>query len=258
MGINFILGLPTNAYALWLSITEARRGAVSDIFVLNQSLCEVLCCLGVVLCSIYMKSFWSCSTGPVVAFLGIFCTARPIFLACICVERYLAVVHPVTFLRFKPLRYRVLCSAVTWLTILGDSFVTFFNLNSVPLLYVILGQSLAFFFVKCFCCLETMRALKQPGPREGDRTEMNKAKVKAFRVILIVLLCSIVNYIPMVVSLSLFGFLSFEEFLFSCTLSLSVMVMTGFVQPLLYLYRMAKLPHIKGCWSCLRFLKDHK
>ncbi|CAL8363623.1 unnamed protein product [Gadus morhua 'NCC'] len=36
----------------------------------------------------------------------------------ICVERYLAVVHPLTFIRFKPLRYRVVCSGLMWFAIL--------------------------------------------------------------------------------------------------------------------------------------------
>lgn len=35
----------------------------------------------------------------------------------ICIERYLAVLHPVTFLKCKPLRYRLACSAVIWLMV---------------------------------------------------------------------------------------------------------------------------------------------
>ncbi|CAL8363619.1 unnamed protein product [Gadus morhua 'NCC'] len=42
---------------------------------------------------------------------------RPLFQCSICVERYLAVVHPLTFIRFKPLRFRVVCSGLMWIAI---------------------------------------------------------------------------------------------------------------------------------------------
>ncbi|CAL8276660.1 unnamed protein product [Boreogadus saida] len=37
---------------------------------------------------------------------------RALFQCGICVERYLAVVQPLTFIRFKPLRFRVVCSGL--------------------------------------------------------------------------------------------------------------------------------------------------
>ncbi|XP_046731182.1 uncharacterized protein LOC124402280 isoform X4 [Silurus meridionalis] len=36
--------------------------------------------------------------------------SRPLFQCCVCVERYVAVIHPVIFLKYKPLRYRITCA----------------------------------------------------------------------------------------------------------------------------------------------------
>ncbi len=51
---------------------------------------------------------------------GLSITGRPLFQCLICVECYLAVVHPVTFLKFKPLRYRICYSVI----VLVASFVS--------------------------------------------------------------------------------------------------------------------------------------
>ncbi len=48
--------------------------------------------------------------------MGLTITGRPLFQCLMCAERYLAVVHPVIFLKYKPLRYRVICSTAVWIT----------------------------------------------------------------------------------------------------------------------------------------------
>ncbi|CAL8363615.1 unnamed protein product [Gadus morhua 'NCC'] len=76
----------------------------------------------------------------------------------ICVERYLAVVHPLTFIRFKPLRFRVVCSGVMWFTIS-------FNLSSIwtadPRDLLIIA--LVFFTtLSCSICVERYLAVVHP------------------------------------------------------------------------------------------------
>jgi len=53
------------------------------------------------------------------------------FQSLMCVERYLAVVHPVTFLKFKPLRYRVICCTAVWIITLGSCIFFMFLLNII-------------------------------------------------------------------------------------------------------------------------------
>ena len=47
----------------------------------------------------------------------------PLFQCCVCAEHYLAVVHPVVFLKFRPPRYRVSCSGLVWFVVVVNYVV---------------------------------------------------------------------------------------------------------------------------------------
>jgi len=106
-GICFLSGLPTHSYIIWLIVTETGSGVASEFFFLNLSVCEIGNCINAVFGLLsYFSSLFNILTNFV---QGLSITGRPLFQCLMCVERYLAVVHPVTFLKFKPLRYRVIC-----------------------------------------------------------------------------------------------------------------------------------------------------
>ncbi len=86
---------------------------------------------------------------------GLGITGRPLFHCLICVERYLAVVHPVIFLKYKPLRYRVICCTAAWLIIIGSCLCCTFILISfsmVKYVWFISIQFLLFFFTVVLSC----------------------------------------------------------------------------------------------------------
>jgi len=64
---------------------------------------------------------------------GLGITGRPLFQCLMCVERYLAVVHPVIFLKFKPLRYRVISSVIVWMASFGSSGIIIYLPSSAHL-----------------------------------------------------------------------------------------------------------------------------
>lgn len=49
---------------------------------------------------------------------GMLLFGRPLFQTLVCVERYVAVVHPVVFLKCRVLRYKITCSTVVWIIVL--------------------------------------------------------------------------------------------------------------------------------------------
>ncbi|XP_045080860.1 P2Y purinoceptor 8 [Coregonus clupeaformis] len=244
--INLILSVPTNGYVLWLIATGAGGRMASDFFSLNLALSEILVCLSSVffIVSTHVKTtavFVLVTFGISLLYIG-----RPLFQSCVCVERYLAVVHPVVFLKYKPLRYRVGCCGVAWLMVLGDCLFGVLLCGTSIYNYAYSGQNLILMFLMLFCCLSVLRALKQPGPGEGDRERegTNNRKMRAFKIILIILVSVSVSYLPVIVIMSLSDVLNVVALYFSHSIALSITVITGFVQPLLFLHRSEKLPCI--------------
>ena len=114
---------PLNSYVVRLITTGAGSGVASEYFALNLSVCEIIICLNAVPAAFYVLIYKTHITGLLPYIVNFLSTllhlGRPFFQCCVCVERYLAVVHPVTFLKYRPLRYRVTFSAVAWLIVLG-------------------------------------------------------------------------------------------------------------------------------------------
>lgn len=89
-----------------------------------------------------------------------------------------------------------------------------------------------------------LKALLRPGPGDDikKRNGVNRDKLKAFWIIVMVLVSSVLTYGPSTISLVLYYFIDSERFLWSWTVSMCLGLMSGFVQPILYLKRVGKLP----------------
>ena len=170
------------------------------------------------------------------------------FQCCICVERFLAVVHPVVFLRYKPLRYKVVCSGVTWVGVFGYS-VGIFSLDVLThVLYLHLGYVGIVFSIQFICSVLILRALRQNAPGEGDRNgEMANTKLRAFKVVLLITVVMAVNYLPLMLLLIFHSFLSRSQLSLAASIYIVMLVPIGFVQPFVFIHRAGKLPCIRGC-----------
>ncbi|XP_030207051.1 hydroxycarboxylic acid receptor 1-like [Gadus morhua] len=164
---------------------------------------------------------------------------RPLFQCCIGVERYLAVIHPLTFIRFKPLRFRVVCSGLMWVAVT----VILLSIGKVDEPEGII--TISFFMtlsVIMFCCLSVLWSLKQPGPVETERTAGNIIKRRAFNIISLNLGNLLVTYLPTIVISSLKTILSLNIFFYLFISAMCLTVLGGIAQPLLHLQKAGKLP----------------
>lgn len=247
---SILPGLLTNLYVLWLIVKGARESVASDFFALNLSVAEIILyffsALG------YFSSFVLHQyVGVIMAVCDAIITiGRPLFQCLMCVERYLAVIHPMIFLKYKPLRYKLLCSAMGWLNIFA-SFLVYLFIDNAPKginLYVTI-YLLFWLFVMLFCCLAVLNALKRPGPGEGDRGRegANNIKMRAFRIIVVILSTAIICYIPLIVTTQLMHHLISVHF--GRFIGVYIVVLTGFAQPILYLVKSGKLKCFAGFWQ---------
>lgn len=201
--LNFLFSLPLNSYAIWVVITGTHAGISKGFFLLQLAMSEILFSTGALLFPVGFYMQVTALSNAAHFFLCLMGTARPLFQGCLCAERYLAVIHPVLFLKCKPLRYRVAWSSVVWLFIFNLCVIPVYN-NSI-LLTLWCSVGLPLFLVIVFCCLAMVSRLKQadPGERVGGRKGTSQTKRKAFQFTIAYLVGMTVCYISLVVLVGL-------------------------------------------------------
>ncbi len=242
--ILILLVFPINSYVIWLIVTGTGNGLAAEIFNLNLAVCETFIWLESVLSQLnYEVEF----LYIVLHFLdGLAITARPLFQCLMCVERYLAVVHPVTFLKYKPLRYRVICSVIAWVAnLVSGGIISIPSMSSSVYFGLLFVQFFLFLCIQLFCIVTVLRALKQSGPGERGKGKncKNHMKRKAFQIILITTVTMLMMYAPYIVVVALYTSSTLPDILSS--ISFVCFTSAGLVQPILFLYRVGKLPFIK-------------
>ncbi|XP_048021454.1 chemokine XC receptor 1-like [Megalobrama amblycephala] len=239
--INLFFSLPTHCYVIWLIITGTGTVVASEFFNLNLCVCELGICLNSL---VFILSRWISSLEILDLFLiGLTFTGRPLFQCLMCAERYLAVVHPVTFLKFKPLRYRVICCTAIWMISLGSCFVCMYNLASKYFSahgWFLTMQLTLVISIQLFCLVAVLRALKQSGPGERRRERENHIKTRAFNLILITTVNMIILYLPFAIT-GISVILTADNSPTVWITGSTCFILAGFVQPVLYLHRVGKL-----------------
>ena len=168
---------------------------------------------------------------------------------CICLDRYMAVVHPVLFTRIRDNKIRVGVSVVVWGLMLGYG-ITKSLMQVVSAAQVFSGLVLAAFILMVFCNVSILWVLRRS---VAGKEEMHPVKKKAFRMVLIILGIIVFNYRPPVALLPFASYFSFEEF--RCRVSPSVfslMDASSTVEPLLYITKMDMKDNGSGGWCCRR------
>ncbi|XP_056587672.1 somatostatin receptor type 1-like [Triplophysa dalaica] len=243
MSIQILFGFPTQSYVIWLIIKGTGNGITMEFFLLNSAVCEILVCLYCLM--LILSKLWLSFILFGLFLQGLLFAGRALFQCLICVERYLAVVHPVIFLKYKPLRYRVMCCTSVWLFCLGSCFFCVFSLMSFN------TNAQAWFFsilflvllpIQLFCLSAVLRALKQSGPGEkgSEREKENQMKRRAFYLILITTVNMVFMYAPFIFT----GFFTIVTQAYVQAVWIPAMVsygVGGYLQPVLYLHRCGKL-----------------
>lgn len=107
--INFVVGLPANMWVVWIIYHGSTEMLASDIHHLSQAVCEILNCSWLpaeLYCMYVIENSVMGMLRPLESFkmllrlpISLVWTARPLFQCFICLERFLAVVYPLIFIR---------------------------------------------------------------------------------------------------------------------------------------------------------------
>ncbi|KAJ8382151.1 hypothetical protein SKAU_G00029290 [Synaphobranchus kaupii] len=177
--------------------------------------------------------------------IGLMMVGWSLFQSCTCVKRYLAVVHPIVFLKIrapKYLKYRVICWGAIWVVTLAFCLILVKSYPDFPVevFSILFGIVL---FINSFCSLSIMAALRRPAPGDGERERMHKLNRQAFRRVLITQLLVTLNFLPYICTgiLKSQG-LSYNMVCLAYCFSYTSFGVTNIVQPLQFLSRMGKLP----------------
>lgn len=242
--LNLCLGLPLQCYAMHLLLSKPSGGGgvdVNVIFAVNLTFVEILYCLVAPLYCPCIISLTLCVGALLGFWLGTCMSGRYVFQCLLCLEQYLAVIHPMIFLKFKPMRYRVGVASAAWLFVLGIGTASSCMFPAVP--YSAFGAVyFIVFFLDSFCCLSVLNALVRPGPSEKDNGEMSAAKKKAFKIISMNLTTFLVQVLPIVISFGLLNTLPPESFHLGVAIGMTINIAGGFVHPIYVLHKYRKLP----------------
>ncbi|XP_051951170.1 proteinase-activated receptor 3 [Xyrauchen texanus] len=242
--INMCFGFPANIMVLWLIRKNKGDSSTSDIFIVQLAVLDMLFCLIPPLefaNIVFLTS--SSSTWYVLRFFYGMKDSSPLFLSCICLDRYMAVLHPITFMGLKDKRHRSVCAGVVWLVTLVYAAAKCAG-NIPKFEKVFTGMILAAFAFMVFCNISILWALRQSAP---GRDETHPVKKKAFKMVIIILAIIVLNYFPPVALLPFHDY--FSPDVFGCYISFfafGFMDVSSSVQPVLYLSR-EKMPKAPVC-----------
>lgn len=166
----------------------------------------------------------------------------PMSMFFICLERYIAVVHPMYFQLLKAYRFREVSAVIVWCVTLSICSVYIANANHMEF-YI--GRMftlppillLAISIITVHCSINMAYLLMQPGP---GRRKMHPVKKKAFKTVCTNILIVMTFYSP-VTLLQRMAFI--EEIYFFKVVPVCVFLLSvaSIVHPLLYLSGQGKL-----------------
>ncbi|XP_014823429.1 PREDICTED: uncharacterized protein LOC106903905 [Poecilia mexicana] len=253
--VIFILG-PLFALILFLGFQRWRRQRSSpaatamsstDFFTYNMMAMELFGVVGTVVYTIGQLF-----TGEPALMLGVVFSALPmdglvLFHLLTCLERYLAVVHPIAYMHVRDavrVRIRNISSAVVWLLSCSGMVMAWQYYPDYPLvpMFSLLGVAI---FGMLLCCVLVLRALVRPGPGQegGKKQNIDQSKKRAFQMIMAITGALILRSVGLLFWLGLVDFETTDRQGLCIFIDLGIWLTapSSLVLPFLFLHRAGKL-----------------
>nr|XP_020441869.1 P2Y purinoceptor 1-like [Monopterus albus] len=241
--LNLVVGTPCNILVIWQIASKKNDASSSDIFIFNLAILDAYFCLMTPVDMVNRLLLDDSRVWYFQSFAYGVKDVAPLFLVCICLDRYIAVVHPLLFTNIRDNRIRLGISVVVWCLVLAyggtECILGYITVNEVFSCVILFA-----FAVMVLCNIAIIWVLRRS---VMGKEEMHPVKKKAFKMVLIILAIIVVNYLP---SVALMPFASYYSFVtLHCQIGVSVfsmMDLSSSIEPLLYI---TKMEHVDG-WCC--------
>lgn len=241
------VGIPASGWLLWLLVQMPRIGSSNSLYMLNLTFIDLFYNLFI---GPYAVNFfvWHDTVFVTVFLIFLyFCICgRPLFMAFTCVDCYIAVVYPISYMTIKNGRYRIVLCVLGWLLTLAFFLWAIF---SQEVLYMFIILSILLFLsalVITFCNISTFCALRKPD--SSGRGEIHPQKRRAKQSIINSLVMTLLSYPPLVIVITVYILMNMSLYEFVCDVwvpSLIFSTVGSTVMPLLYLGNLGKLKGIR-------------
>ncbi|KAM4598261.1 G-protein coupled receptor 183-like [Polymixia lowei] len=247
--VNVVMGIPANILVIAILIRNRKQPSTSDIFLGCLAFMDTYFGAMVPLSYLNFYHWHSKAVWSALKFsYGVKDTSGPLFLSCICLDRFVAVLFPVAFSQLKDRKYRVSLSVLV--LVLTFAYASAKTVGGLPNFEkVFTGEILATFTWMMVCNVAILWALKRS--RRAANDEMHPMKKKAFKMVLSILGIIVCNYLPPV------ALFPFEDYytadVFRCyvqPVGFAFINISSSIQPLIYLSRLEKVPYISD--TCVK------
>ncbi|XP_029951131.1 G-protein coupled receptor 35 [Salarias fasciatus] len=245
---NLAVGTPCNAFVVWQIAARKSDASTSDVFILSLAVLDACFCLMTPVDLVNTLLVDDFRVWHYKKFMYGVKDVAPLFLVCISVDRYVAVVYPVLFAGIRDNRIRSGLCLLVWGLVLAHG-VAKSVLGRKGVNNIFSGVILFAFAVMVFCNVSVVWALRRS---VAGKEEMHPVKRRAFRMVLINLAIIVVNYLPPVALMPFAPYYTFVEFNCQITTSVfSIMDLSCSIEPLLYITKMERTDG-GGCWRSRR------
>ncbi|XP_053097904.1 lysophosphatidic acid receptor 6-like [Pangasianodon hypophthalmus] len=250
-GICFLLGFPASLWVLHELLQRQRQRFTSDIFMLSLAVIDLTFTAHIPFC-VCNFMIWHIKELQNI-FLVIYSfslNSRPLFMACICWDCYVAVVYPIVYKTSKNLigvKKAITITICFSAAVCGLVVCNVIWLITTPLMAIPLIMALP---VIAFCDISILLALRKPDPT--GKNNIHPQKKQALQTISNSFIMTFVVYLPPLI-VFLFGKLMLlgetETFCCSAPYGFSFSTAGCFIMPVLYLVNVGKLDTVKNWWK---------
>ncbi|KAL2078717.1 hypothetical protein ACEWY4_026402 [Coilia grayii] len=242
------VGIPASVWLLWVLGQRQRKGVTNDIYMLNLTVMDAIFNFYItpaMLNFLLWKNEMISKVNHVLYCFNI--SGRPLFMACICVDCFMAVVHPVTYMKMRRSRYRLLpCAAVWGFTLLfGMLFVhnqRLFITSYTGLPYLLSIPTIV------VCDLAILHTLRKPDP--SRRSDVHPQKQRALQTITTSLVMTLVSYLPVLLVCPFLSLMPATDQVKMCVIIIPVLIapmLGSIIMPLLHLHGLGSLRGLQQC-----------